>query len=145
MTDSNAPQTDARAAGIILFRRTKSACEFLLLRNAKHRSWGFPKGHAEGGESALETARRETLEETGIDEFSLVESFRETITYSVSTPQGRRQKTVEYFLGSTTAEAERSSEHDRMEWLPAEKVRALLGHDNLRRVFDAAVTRALER
>ena len=84
MADRIEPRTDERAAGIILFRRSKAACEFLLLRNAKHRSWGFPKGHTDAGESPLETARRETLEETGIVQVRLVETFHETITYTVN-------------------------------------------------------------
>jgi len=35
-------------------------------------SWSFPKGGIEEGESALETAKREILEETGIQDLELV-------------------------------------------------------------------------
>ncbi|MDT0330316.1 NUDIX domain-containing protein [Nocardiopsis lambiniae] len=36
----------------------------LLVRN-RHRAWEFPGGHAEEGESVLDTARREAAEEAG--------------------------------------------------------------------------------
>lgn len=138
MSPSSNSNREAIAAGIILFRRASDGPEYLLLRNAKHRSWGFPKGHAEGAETVLETAHRETREETGIVSIDLIASFRESITYPVRTENGSRSKTVHYFLGVTEQEAIRSDEHDLIEWLPAEKARTLLVHPNLRRVFDAA-------
>jgi 8-oxo-dGTP pyrophosphatase MutT (NUDIX family) len=45
---------------------------FLLIQHqAGH--WAFPKGHADPGESALETAKRELEEETGIRDYEVVE------------------------------------------------------------------------
>ena len=45
--------------------------KFLMLHRADHKSagdtWGVPAGKVEPGESILETAQRETKEETGID------------------------------------------------------------------------------
>ena len=127
------------AAGIILFRRRRDGPEFLLLRNARHRSWGFPKGHAEPGEDALSTARRETLEETGITAVELVAGFEETIEYVLR--DRRRRKRVVYFLGATADDAVRSPEHDQMEWLPPDDVLAVLTHQSLRAVFEAALAR----
>lgn len=144
MPPSSQSSRDAIAAGIILFRRAGDGPEYLLLRNAKHRSWGFPKGHAEGSETVLETAQRETREETGIVSVELITSFRESITYPVRTEKGAHSKTVHYFLGVTDQEAIRSDEHDLIEWLPADKARTLLVHPNLRRVFDAATKVANE-
>ncbi|XZO03433.1 MAG: bis(5'-nucleosyl)-tetraphosphatase [Microcoleus sp.] len=45
---------------------------FLLIQHqAGH--WAFPKGHADPGESALETAKRELEEETGIRDYEVLE------------------------------------------------------------------------
>jgi 8-oxo-dGTP pyrophosphatase MutT (NUDIX family) len=39
----------------------------LLVQGRKSMKWSFPQGHKHGGESYLECALRETLEETGLD------------------------------------------------------------------------------
>jgi 8-oxo-dGTP pyrophosphatase MutT (NUDIX family) len=41
--------------------------KILLVLGRRSMKWSFPKGHKERGESYLECAIRETLEETGID------------------------------------------------------------------------------
>ena len=88
-----------RAAGIVIYHRGEAGVRFLLLRNRMHHTWGFPKGRAERNETALETARRETLEETGIRSVRLHPSFHAQIAYPVRGSQGRLLKTVEFFLG----------------------------------------------
>jgi 8-oxo-dGTP pyrophosphatase MutT (NUDIX family) len=41
--------------------------KILLVKGRRSGKWSFPKGHKQYGETYLECARRETLEETGID------------------------------------------------------------------------------
>jgi 8-oxo-dGTP pyrophosphatase MutT (NUDIX family) len=41
--------------------------EVLLVKGRLSKKWSFPKGHKQGGESYLDCAVRETLEETGVD------------------------------------------------------------------------------
>ena len=53
-------------AGIVLYRTRSSDLEVLLVRNNRG-SWSIPKGRIEEGESRLKAARRELLEETGIE------------------------------------------------------------------------------
>src|ERR1700716_678894 len=55
------PKRAARARGV---RRTEHGPRLLLLR--AYRNWDFPKGTIEPGESELDAAKRETLEETGL-------------------------------------------------------------------------------
>ena len=129
-----------RAAGIILYHREPdSEPHYLLLRNAKHGTWGFPKGHTEPGESDSETAHRETLEETGVDTVDLHPSFREEITYAVRTRHGHVLKTVVLFLGSARDRSvQRSSEHDDARWTPFAEARDLLHHKDLLAVLERA-------
>ena len=61
------------SAGVLLYRRTGSALEVLLVhpggpfwRNKNAGAWQLPKGGIEPGESAAEAARREAEEELGI-------------------------------------------------------------------------------
>ena len=57
-------ETCSRASGTVLYRTDGDELLFLLLENAIHGAWGFPKGHLEQGEDLEEGARRECLEET---------------------------------------------------------------------------------
>ena len=62
-----------RSAGILVFRRSADAPEFLLGRHGgpfwigrSEGGWTIPKGQLEPGEDAETAARREFLEETGL-------------------------------------------------------------------------------
>ncbi|MGL5357031.1 MAG: NUDIX hydrolase [Cetobacterium sp.] len=52
-----------RAGGVIIHRKKKQ----VLLVQSRGVFWGFPKGSVEEGETLLECAKREILEETSID------------------------------------------------------------------------------
>lgn len=64
-------------AGFIIYRRTREGVKFLLLYR-RGNYWNFPKGHFEAGEKSLDTALRETEEETGLkkSELRIVPNFR---------------------------------------------------------------------
>lgn len=59
------------SAGILLYRKSSDTVEVLLVHpsgNYNRRApWGIPKGLPDPGEDLEAAARRETLEETGID------------------------------------------------------------------------------
>ncbi len=83
-----------KSCGAIVYRRYHGNIEILLIKHINSGHWSFPKGHVEGDETELETARREIKEETGLDVI-LDQTFRETVTYS---PKRDTQKVVVYFL-----------------------------------------------
>ncbi|RPJ47746.1 MAG: NUDIX domain-containing protein [Betaproteobacteria bacterium] len=70
-----------RSAGVVIARRRGGDWRVLVLRAA--RNWDFPKSLLEEGEDALDTARREATEETGISDlvFDFGESHKETIAF----------------------------------------------------------------
>ena len=72
---------------------------YLLVRHgAGH--WAFPKGHPEGAETRLETARRELLEETGLARVDVLEEPVFSEAYAFTKRSGKEvQKRVDYFLG----------------------------------------------
>ncbi len=83
-----------KSCGAIVYRRFHGNIEILLIKHVNSGHWSFPKGHVEGDETELETARREIKEETGLDVI-LDQTFRETVSYS---PKRDTQKIVVYFL-----------------------------------------------
>lgn len=86
--------TFEKSCGAIVYRKFHGNTEILLIKHVNSGHWSFPKGHVEAGETEVETAHREILEETGIDAM-IDSSFRETVMYC---PRKETQKTVVYFI-----------------------------------------------
>lgn len=118
-----------KAFGILLYRiidskkngklhEDLSKVEFLFLKASyadKH--WSPPKGLMNTNETGLQTAERETLEETGLNrEKYKLESFQRTIKYNV---KGRPKETT-YFLARMLNNSEAitlSDEHTEHQWI----------------------------
>lgn len=132
------------AAGVVLFRWDERGPTFLLLKNALHKSWGFPKGHAEAGEDLIDCARREVAEETGGLAWRLVDGFHEILRYHVDMPRrdGPGQgydKEVHYFLGECEDGPTRiSQEHEDHGWYPYLEARDLLDKPDLLALLEKA-------
>ncbi len=63
---SNLP-VEHRAGGVV-FRKENSRIEFLLVTSNSNRNrWIIPAGHVEVGETFMETALREVVEEAGVE------------------------------------------------------------------------------
>lgn len=137
------------AAGYVLLSPAPSGWQVLLLRNARHRTWGFPKGHLDGNESPRDGAAREVLEETGIRDFVSVDGFEAVTIYKdkfagsdALDPEDVPEKRVRYFLATVeTPTLKRSREHDAGGWMLPEEAATLLAHEDLRRVLRDALAR----
>ncbi len=70
--------------------------EFLLTQHIEGH-WAFPKGHAEGEESALATAQREFEEETGLSQYRVDEKVSFTEEYYPTKDGQILHKTVTYY------------------------------------------------
>jgi 8-oxo-dGTP diphosphatase len=131
-----APATTAEvvAAGLILRRDTPKGFRWLLLRATKHGEWGFPKGHQDVGETPLQTALRECVEECGI---ALLAIDGKPLEATYQLPNGKR-KTVIYFPAVTSqSDVILSDEHHEHGWLSASQIMDLLPHANLVLLFRA--------
>ncbi|MEE9395001.1 MAG: NUDIX domain-containing protein [Planctomycetota bacterium] len=128
-----------QAAGYLVYRNTEEGRQYLLLRNARHGTWGFPKGHRDGDESLECTARRELEEETGLRDPVVDPDFKELTRYEVRTAEGRHIKEVLYLLAEITqGRVEISPEHDEMRWVSLTEARKTLQWDDSRRILMAA-------
>jgi len=136
-----ASQPERFSAGVIVVRATADGPRFLLLRS--YRYWDFPKGQVEPGETPLAAARRETSEETGIDQldFAWGEDYFETEPYA-------HGKVARYYLART--EGPRVTlgvsptlgrpEHHEYRWVSGQRADALL-NPRLRRALAWALGR----
>jgi 8-oxo-dGTP pyrophosphatase MutT (NUDIX family) len=115
------------SAGAVVVRETPAGPRWLLLR--AYRNWDFPKGLVVPGEEPLAAARRETAEETGIDELDFPWGFdyEETAPYASN-------KVARYYLARTSvqrvvlrpsAELGRP-EHHEYRWADLGEARTLL-------------------
>lgn len=123
---------ELRAAGLIIFRRKSftEPLEYLLLQTSygKHH-WTPPKGHVDPGESDMQTALRETEEESGLKKSSLdiMEHIQKTLNYEVR----GKPKTVIYWPAEVkdyNVAVQLSDEHQDFKWLSLNKACDLL-HD----------------
>lgn len=84
------------AFGIVPILQKDNQFHFLLIQhNAGH--WGFPKGHADPGESSLQAACREFTEETGILDFTPLEDVSFSEEYIFTRSGKKFNKTVVYY------------------------------------------------
>lgn len=88
----------AFSAGVIVVRREAGGWRLLLLR--AYRSWDFPKGGVEPGETPLAAALRETAEEAAVTDLA----FRWGETYCETAPY-RGGKVARYYLAETSQRA----------------------------------------
>ena len=131
--------SDLKAAGAICYIKEGRKTLFLLLRSAKTSEWGPPKGHAQSGETEIETAVREIYEESGIRRASFTPGFREVLQYQVEKKGKVRAKEVILFLVKLNNDTvELSSEHTEAHFATLDEVEVLVPHEDLREVFRKA-------
>jgi 8-oxo-dGTP pyrophosphatase MutT (NUDIX family) len=128
----------ATSAGAILFRDTRDRREYLLLKS-RPGDWEFPKGGVENGEELQQTAIREVTEEAGIEDFRLIDGFREEYDYVFQANGKTIHKTVHLFIAkSYEASAELSHEHHDHQWRDYEQAINTITQDGPREILEDA-------
>ena len=125
----------ATSAGAILFRDTRGQREYLLLKS-RPGDWEFPKGGVEPGEELQQTAIREVEEEAGIEDFRLIDGFRDEYDYVFQANGNTIYKTVHLFIAkSFEASAELSHEHRDLQWRDYEQAINTITQDGPRDIL----------
>ena len=118
---SSASHDVIRAAGVVLTRGVGKDLEVAVIHRRRRRDWSLPKGKFEAGEHAIETAVRETVEETG---------FTPVLDVPLPTQHYRvdgAPKTVEYWRASVVrGEFAENKEVDRLRWLRPKEAAAVM-------------------
>ena len=123
-----------KSCGTVPYTKQDGEILYLLVRARDDGYCGFPKGHAEPGETEQETALRETWEETSLTP-TLIASFRYVTSYTMS---GGRHKTVVYFpalFADQTPMHQNGFEEFDYLLLPYEQARAALTFENARNML----------
>lgn len=136
-------KTDNSYGIVPVFQTADGEWQVLVIHQISYRGsddtfWIFPKGHAEAGESAPETALRELQEETGIKDVTLEPSAVFSIAYSFIHEGVQIDKTVEYFLGycsNTTTHITQPEEVKELRWCDVGTAMDLLTHQNSKDVL----------
>ncbi len=129
----------SHAAGFVLTRAGAREPEYLLLVNQRDGMPGLPKGHRDGAEDDLATAKRETLEETGLTDLDIDPWFRTEIGYRVRKGAQLLWKSVVYFRASLRSGTVRlSHEHTAFSWQPLPETLGALSFESLRDVLRKA-------
>ena len=125
-----------KSCGAIVYRKSHGNIEILLIRHINSGHWSFPKGHVEEGETEVETAKREIMEETSIDVI-IDPTFRETVTYS---PRRDTMKVVVYFLAKAknVDYVPQADEISEIKWVDIVHATNLLSYENDKNIVTKA-------
>ena len=117
--DSHIISSFRKSCGVLPYRIVNSQREYLIVFEEFSQCWSLPKGHLEAGETEIEAAQRELLEETGLTA-KLDTSATAVIEYPIS-PVAKKQ--VVFFLGEVTGTPKvRSGEIEGFKWVKAEEL-----------------------
>ncbi len=105
----------------------------ILVVNQNGNSWSLPKGHLDEGESALEAAKREIYEESGVQKLQLIKELGSYERPKISLQGGddvSEIKRITLFLFKTTQTILRPVDPDNPEarWVEVSDVTDLLTH-----------------
>ena len=126
--DINIVSLFRKSCGVLPYRLTNGKREYLIVFEQFSQCWSLPKGHMELGETEMETAQRELLEETGLTA-QLDASKSAVIEYPIS-PIGKKQ--VVFYLGQVNGTPKtRPSEIESFKWVKAEDLENYLFTDTV--------------
>ena len=126
-----------RSCGAIVFTRKNDQLLFVIIQEQAG-AYSFPKGHMEGSETELETARREVFEVIGIYPHFL-EGFVQEDEYDLAEKPDTR-KHVTYFLAEFQDETliPREGEIKALQLLPYEQAMECFVYEKPRQILSAA-------
>ncbi len=90
--------------GVVPLRKQGIQWEVFLIQHARGSYWGFPKGHAEPGETSQEAAFRELKEETNLDCLQCLQDSPLKESYQFIARGERVSKNVWYFVAEVSGD-----------------------------------------
>jgi 8-oxo-dGTP pyrophosphatase MutT (NUDIX family) len=132
------------SAGGLVFKRLGGQILFAMIKDS-YGKWTFPKGHVEPGETIVEAAAREILEELALEEICLLERLGKIdIWFKDPNFRGKSliHKDIYFYLFSAPANATIrpvATEHVlEAAWVPAKELLKKFGYENLTPIINRA-------
>ena len=128
----------ATSAGGVVHRSEAGQVEIVLVRRREPPLWALPKGTPDAGETLVETAMRETREETGLA-VEIEEPIR-AISYFFVHHRTRFHKTVHFFLMRPIGGRLEDHDHefDEVRWVKLDEALRIMTHATERGVVQHA-------
>jgi 8-oxo-dGTP pyrophosphatase MutT (NUDIX family) len=124
--------------GIIPLKKIDDVWNVFLILHKEGHHWGFPKGRKNPKEPALEAAKRELLEETGLRVSKLLSQDPLVENYSFRHLRKLQRKRVLYFIAEVEGEVRLQPEEIREgKWLPLEAAKETLSFVEAKALCDA--------
>ncbi|MBA3282893.1 MAG: NUDIX hydrolase [Acidimicrobiia bacterium] len=125
------------AAGGAVWRRSpEGAVEVLVAHRPRYDDWSLPKGKCDEGESFLDCAQREVLEETGLS----CEVGADLVDVYYRDRKGRTKMVRYWAMEAVAGSFTPNDEVDQVRWLSFPEAAALLTYPHDRPVLRALVT-----
>ncbi|HNA62110.1 MAG TPA: NUDIX domain-containing protein [Rhabdochlamydiaceae bacterium] len=112
-------KVEEQSFGIIPLKQENGIWQLLLILHQGGRHWAFPKGHGNPGETAVESAKRELKEETGLNVDKFLQDDPLTERYQFYRKKEVVVKTVQYFPALVSGTLKLQAEEIRdAKWVP---------------------------
>jgi 8-oxo-dGTP pyrophosphatase MutT (NUDIX family) len=97
----------------------------------------FPKGHAEGNETSLQSASRELFEETGLKTEKVIHDPVFSLAYSFQFDGVQIAKTVDFYIGVITDDTVviQTEEVKEAGWYSLEEAKERLDYSDTKKMF----------
>lgn len=100
----------------------------VLVVDQGENNWSLPKGHIEDGESMLDTAKREILEETGVSDLEYVMNLGNYHREALDNPEEVKNIFMFMFKTDDNDLHPQKGEAKEAKWVEREDVASLLSH-----------------
>lgn len=125
--------------GIIPLQWVEKAWQVLLIQHSRAKFWGFPKGHAEAGESPREAALRELKEETNLEVKRFLSDSVMEEHYQFSHHGRKINKTVWFFVAEVHGQLRvQEEEVSGARWLSLKEAETALTYETERTLLRTA-------
>mgnify|MGYP001035717569 CR=1 FL=1 len=146
--------TKVQSCGVVGVKKVTGTYQVLFCKSRKKGHLSLPKGHKEPGETDIQTALRELMEETGHTATRFwsgtdwVTSAEEALLLGEPTySKGQEQKSVKFFLAEIekVGEIQDTQEIEEVSWFEAnEHSGRLLCYPEVQEFFNSTVLRVLQ-